>query len=391
MRRSAWLLVTVMLGCEATPTTQTPDAARTDVHVSLDAAAPEDGASVDDVPLVDLDAFSRDPAQWDVQHAGPYRAGYHTWEVTYTPTGAAPRTIRLHVWYPTRVTVGDGAVYRAIFRDPATFVDAPLAPPIRADGKYPVHVYSHGRMGFGPTSYFLMRYFATHGWVSIAPDHTGDTLGGSDTLPASIYWQRSADISTALDTLEHLDAGDPLRGLCDTSRVLLSGHSFGTHTVWSSAGATFDPAGVAARCTALGSCTDADRAAFTRGLRDPRVVAAIPLAGAISRDWFGADGHRTVTIPMLSMSGSADPVGADTQFATTAPVDLTWIDVRDACHQFFALGTCSTIDNQLQTPIVGVYALAFARRHVLQDASAAVRDILEGRTVISDRVTLRRR
>ena len=39
------------------------------------------------------------------------------------------------------------------------------------------------------------------------------------------------------------------------------------------------------------------------------------------------------------MSGTADPVGADAQFMTTAPVDVTWIDAR-RLPPVLALGGC---------------------------------------------------
>ena len=47
------------------------------------------------------------------------------------------------------------------------------------------------------------------------------------------------------------------------------------------------------------------------------------------------------------------------------------------------------IDDALQGPIVGTYALAFARRHLLGDADPAVRAILDGTRAVHERVTLR--
>ena len=56
---------------------------------------------------------------------------------------------------------------------------ASLAAP--ADGKgYPVHVYSHGSSGFPATSFRMARYFASHGWLYVAPTHVGNTLGSPE-------------------------------------------------------------------------------------------------------------------------------------------------------------------------------------------------------------------
>lgn len=374
----------------------TPDAtARDDLG-----GATDDRQAVDEQPVtpprdvpppIDLGSAPLDPAAWPVDRPGPYRVGYRTFRHTYTPRGSStPRTLPMHIWYPTLVAEGAHPTYAIIFPDPNSYVDAPPAPPAHPRG-YPVHVYSHGHRGFGPTSHFLMRYFASHGWISVAPDHTGNTLLDTpDPRPAALYYWRSLDVSAALDAVGNLSPGDPLAGRIDARTAVLSGHSFGTHTVWASAGATFDVDALRPMCTAETSCGAAELAEFERGVADPRFVAVIPMAGAISRSWFGPEGHRTVRVPVFAMSGSDDPVGADTQFATATGVDLTWIDVRGACHQFFALGRCSMIDDALQAPIVGTYALAFARRHLLGDTGPAITSILDGTQVVHERVTYRR-
>jgi hypothetical protein len=84
-------------------------------------------------------------------------------------------------------------------------------------------------------------------------------------------------------------------------------------------------------------------------------------------------------------------VGADAQFMTATGSDLTWIDVQGGCHQYFALGACMNIPDAEQTPIVGTYALAFARKHLLNDPDAAVAAVLAGTRPVSSRVTYQRR
>lgn len=353
-------------------------------------------ASADAPDLPDLvDAETAQPVSpslaFDFTQPGPFRVGHRTLPMSYLPPGSTElRSSTLHLWYPTADTSGPVVFYEGLFPDPEAIADAAPAAPLEPGG-YPVHAYSHGHRGFAATSAFLMRRFASHGWVAVAPDHTGNTL--ADTLeprPAAMYHWRSSDISAALSALAALPEGDPLRGLAATDRVLLSGHSFGAHTTWMSAGARFDPALIAAACEGdgeLAPCTALDRQVFAAGVADPRVVAIVPMAGTIRRELVGPDGHTSVAVPILAMSGGEDPVGADLQYTSTAGLDLTWIELAGACHQSFALGGCSSLDDDEAFGLISAWALAFGRRHVLFDAGAATRALLEGETLLSDEVT----
>jgi predicted dienelactone hydrolase len=367
-----------------------------DAGTELDAGT-QDAGSTDASRFTFPDAISPvgDPASWDVRARGPFRVGYRVLSHTYTPRGGGgPRTIPVHVWYPTWALSGPSATYARIVFDPDSFREAPPAPPAHTGG-YPVHVFSHGDRGFAGTTAFVNRYLASHGWVTIAPDHMGNTLGEPvrDPRPYALYHLRSQDVSAALDAVTALPPSDPLKsaGPIATTRAVLSGHSFGTHTVWASIGATFDVEGLRPRCTAAIGCTEADLGVFAMGVSDPRFIAAIPMAGSINRSLFGPMGHASVRVPILAMSGTADPVGADAQYASTDPLPMTWIDIRGACHQFFAIGACAEIPDVEQDRIVSAWALAFSRRHLLADESPAIRALLDGSAPVSDRVTVRRR
>jgi predicted dienelactone hydrolase len=334
---------------------------------------------------------------WAVDAAGPFGTGYRTLPITYMAAGTGEdRTLDIHVWYPTEATTGEHPTYEVFFDDPISIVDAPLAPPSHPDG-YPVHVYSHGNMGFGGASPFLMRYFASHGWVVVAPDHTGNTLSDNvDPRPPSIYLQRATDVSAVLDWLEGLPSDDPLYKKAMTERVVLSGHSFGAHTCWASAGASFDMDLVTTQCEASsgpfpgGPCSETELAAYAQGVGDARVVGVIPMAGSIDRALFGDQGHTSVTIPVFAMSGTDDPVGAEQQFTSTEGVDMTWIDIEGGCHQAFALGFCDHIADEKVFPIIQTYALAFGRRHVLSDLSNGVVGRLDGSISVADEVEFHR-
>ncbi|MEZ4265238.1 MAG: hypothetical protein R3F39_02580 [Myxococcota bacterium] len=316
---------------------------------------------------------------------GPFHVGYRSFEHTYTPRGLSEeRTITLHVWYPTEATSGDNPTYQVLFVDEESFVNAPAAPPL--DATYPVHVHSHGHQGFGGGSAALMRRFASQGWVAVAPDHVGDLLGAhGDSGTIAHYIKRPGDISAALDALAALPANDPLAKV-DVSRVTMSGHSRGCHTVWSVAGASFD-----ADAGGLDAATPDELAVFAEGFRDPRVVAAIPMAGTYSRDWYGVDGYKDATIPMLSLTGSNDNASsARFQFDNLPGADLTWVELEGGCHETFALGFCDTLETQEGFEIVNAYAMAFARVKLLGDTDTKSLGILGGIFVVSPKATVHR-
>jgi predicted dienelactone hydrolase len=243
-------------------------------------------------------------------------------------------------------------------------------------------------MGFGPSSAFLMRYFASHGWLVGAPDHKGNTIADNiEPRPLAIYHLRSQDISAALDAI---GSSNDFEATANTKRVLLSGHSFGVHTCWASLGATFDMEAVSQQC-ADSDCPQADLDIIQGGFGDPRIVAAILMAGSIDRALFGENGHSSVTAPLLSMSGTLDPVGADSQFDSTASVDLTWIDIDGGCHQSFALGICDTLDADSGFAVINTYAMAFGRAHILSDSSEKTLGILDGSVQVSPLVSFQRR
>jgi predicted dienelactone hydrolase len=334
-----------------------------------------------------------DPFAWSVLEDGPFNTGFRSWYVVYEPPVGETRTIFLNVWYPTEAAAGEAVAYLdGLQPDPEAFGDAAAAEPVYTAG-YPVQVYSHGDQGWGGTSADLMRAFASHGWVVIAPDHTGNTLVDNiQPEPTAIYVHRPSDITASLNALEALDSGDPLAA-ADTSRVLMSGHSFGAYTTWANSGATYDAQSLETHCLDLaeGSCSEEELAAFVSGeLAEPRVSAGITLAGSISRGFFGPEGHLGVQGPMLLMSGTSDSESTPESWDSLQGIERTWVELEGGCHQTFALGVCSSLDTEEGFHIVNSYALAFGRKHLLADTSAEVADILDGSLMVSEKARLER-
>ncbi len=331
--------------------------------------------------------------EWAVDTPGPYGIGYRTWDVQYDPgLGEGLRTVRLNLWYPTEQTDGETPTYTVGSSDDSVVLDAAPAPPVHG-GHYPVHAHSHGDQGWGATSAFLSRYLASHGWVTVAPDHTDNTLlDNEDPKPTDIYIHRAKDISASLDALEGLASDDPLHELADTTSVVLSGHSAGAYTTWAAGGAAFDMATVRSGCEEdVGSCTDAELAAFSAGLGDERIVAAVPMAGTYRDEWFGDSGYRSASAPYLYLSGSNDAGGQEEQWMALTEMDLTWVELTGGCHQSFALGACATLDVETGFHIVQTYVLSFARRYVLGDDDPTVMGILDGSISVAPEAVFQRR
>ncbi len=358
----------------------------------VSASSQDTSGAADDAAADAVDASAGHPSlAWAVDQPGPHQIGYRRFDITYEGEGGiGKRTVPLHVWYPTDATSGTHPEpYGQILSDPHSWVNVPAAKP--DDGvAWPVMVYSHGHQGFAGSTAFVPWHFASHGWVVAAPDHVGNLL--SDAIlprPTWIYYARSFDISAAIDRVAALGPDDGFgAGKPDTKRVLLTGHSFGAHTCWSAAGASFDLPLIQEDCKADGGmivkddCSDAAMAVFAKGLRDERIVAAVPMAGTMHRGLNGPDGHKTAKIPVLSLSGTKDKIGADKQFDECSGCDLIWVELKDATHQSFGL-TCSQPGTKDVSCVeTKRWSLAMGRRHVLDDPSVV--PLLEGETQRSD-------
>jgi predicted dienelactone hydrolase len=173
------------------------------------------------------------------------------------PEAGQPRRLPLEVWYPAveaaraaeretihlfhelppdlqeGLTIEDlGALPTIAVRDAAVRADE--------DDRYPLVIFSHGKGGTRLQSNFYTAYLASHGYVVVAPDHSGDTIvellrevkaAGNiqpdSTVEALVY--RPEDVIAILDLLPVTIDAELLERI-DDDRVGLSGHSFGAIT-----------------------------------------------------------------------------------------------------------------------------------------------------------------
>ncbi|MBW7865103.1 MAG: dienelactone hydrolase family protein [Candidatus Hydrogenedentes bacterium] len=131
------------------------------------------------------------------------------------------------------------------------------------DGLFPLLLFSHGNGGLRMQNAFWCEHMASHGYIVMAPDHTGncaatfvdgalvlfENSGDGRTRSAA---DRPKDLSFLIDEMGRLNAGNDSRflGRVDLEKIGAAGHSFGGFT-----------------CSWLVNA-------------DPRVKAIAPMAGA---------------------------------------------------------------------------------------------------------------
>ena len=404
---ATYALSAVASGCAETDESSSPEPFDVQPQDPRDATIPDvvtvDGDEELDSAMADVaalrpddaggsDASTRPPPPlparpWPVTEPGPYRVGYRKMTPTvYVPDGqsdADARELRTVVWYPTRATEGDPTRYMALFARPEVLGGAPLG----VDAPAPLLLFSHGNASFAEQSFFFTEFMATHGWVVVAFDHTGNTFRDPET-PDEIIELRPQDVSAVIDRFLDLPADDPLYGLI-SDQVAVAGHSFGGYTTLAVAGARFDVDAIAAACES-GTVDERVCAYLTRsetrlraGFNDPRVKIAIPMT-PFGAPVFGA-GLADIDIPVVLMTGQrditlpnaseGDPIWA----ALDGPDDMR-VDMVTAGHFTFT-NLCDAIPGQalddgcgegFMPPerafrVINAYALAAARKHLLGD------------------------
>lgn len=151
--------------------------------------------------------------------------------------------------------------------------------PVRK-GRYPLVIFSHGNGGSRNQNTFWCDYLASHGYIIVSPDHTGNarwTIIDGKPIPFQASERnnsakdRPLDVSFLLDQMIKLDKGADKRfaGRIDTERVAVAGMSFGSFT------------------------------AHWVADQDPRFKAVIAMSGAPLA-------HTNLSVPSLRMLGTED-------------------------------------------------------------------------------------
>lgn len=352
----------------------------------------------DPVETAPLTAFDRVEA-WEGQ--GTWSVGYREWSTTYTTaTTGELRTLRLVAWYPTSETAGATVSHpgplsaRGVLREAAP-----------ADGAFPVWLFSHGHQGDVDNATHLMAHAASHGWVAVATEHTGNILADGSERQTEIYVDRPYDVRATLDALE-----GGVDGLPDTTdQVFGTGHSFGGYTMFLSAGAGWALSHWDPICSAGGE-DDAFCSTWRpelvslmgQGAADPRIDAFATLSGG---NWaqIREEGFASVDAPLLQFSavldgsvdnpGNSDPIWRDLPAGEHLRVDIAHGD-HQTYTDFAGVGSgvipgthVDALEASRGHRLLYVYLHAFATKHVLGE-SDGVDDLLDGSFVVDSEAAL---
>jgi dienelactone hydrolase len=153
--------------------------------------------------------------------------------------------------------------------------------PEGASGEHPLAVYSHGFVSSRHGGTYLAEHLASHGYVVVSADYPLTHIQAPGGPNASDVVHQPADVSFLIDRAMALEGAErPFEGEIDAERIGVFGLSLGGIT------------------TTL--------VAFHPEWRDPRVAAAISIAGA--GDVFGPRFFDHAAIPFLMIAGTADAI-----------------------------------------------------------------------------------
>jgi predicted dienelactone hydrolase len=277
--------------------------------------------------LLAADARAGRPRYADPNELGPYGVGHRVHELA--DAARNDRYLRTEVWYPTEVDAA-GAPTFYDFQFFGLGLTSPIAieaAPVAHGLGFPLILFSHGSGGVSFQSTPLMERLASHGFVVISPNHTGNTtndvFGGTSTPFYVTAENRPRDISFLIDWMlaRNLDPVDEFYLKVNPNRIGVTGHSFGGFTALVAASGY--------HVAAQGIDVDAD----------PRVKAIAPIAPA--SDLISDEDLLTIDVPVLLLSAELDdttPVVTN----TTRPWELLTArpfyraDILGAQHLAFA-------------------------------------------------------
>ena len=183
------------------------------------------------------------------------------------------------------------------------------------EGTFPLIVFSHGNGGMRSQNVFWCEHLASHGYIVVAPDHSGNCLMTlldgtvkpyNDAGREQAAKDRPLDVTFLIDWMTRLNAGGDSRFLAkvDLEHVAVAGHSFGGYT------------------------------AAMVAQSDDRVDAIVPMAG-VSLEW---GPHHTPVLMFLA--GEDDTIGLEGNTRMRAYFDEATgpkylVDVPDAGHYSF--------------------------------------------------------
>jgi predicted dienelactone hydrolase len=261
---------------------------------------------IQDVQTDEISIVKPDPAQW-----GPYQVGMTSFQLFDMKR---LRLVPTTVWYPAIPQGQSKAKYLLIIEGNA-YNEAPHD---TKGAPYPLILFSHGFKGLAVQSVSYTEFLASQGYVVAAMDHQGNTLTdffSDDKKVAEVAIERPVDVKFVYDEMLKLNAGGSilLKGMIDTTRVAVTGHSFGGYTAIMVAGGEVNVSDAQKACASgapsdifcdyVGYWPSGEIVKLDPGI--PSLKAAAYLApGGYSA--FGDDGLSKVKVPSMIFGGTLD-------------------------------------------------------------------------------------
>lgn len=209
-------------------------------------------------------------------------------------------------------------------------------PKVKNNQPLPLVVISHGLGGDLTTFAYFAKHLASQGFAVAVPEHPGSSskqikalLNGldSDVTPPQELIDRPLDIKFLLDNLAR-----NYKGKINTDNVGMIGQSFGAYTALAIAGAEINWSTLNRDCLNLDDswnlslliqCLALQIPVIETGadLRDKRITAVIAI-NPLTSSVFGEASLSKINIPVMLVSGSADPV---TPALSEQIVPFTWL------------------------------------------------------------------
>ena len=165
---------------------------------------------------------------------GPWAVGHTSFEIVDTDRGDRP--LPIEAWYPADPEDAVGEATRYPLLPPLLFLPSPLAIddlPVLDRPWMPLVVFSHGSGGLNIQSTGLTELLASHGFVVVAPNHTGNTIFDDPPDPFSVTAvNRPLDVSFLIDHMleRSHDPADRFHYRISPLAIGVVGHSFGGYT-----------------------------------------------------------------------------------------------------------------------------------------------------------------
>ncbi len=268
---------------------------------------------------------------------------YGLWEVghksfTAIDSTREDRSLLVDVWYPVdpdKAKWGVLAKYPLLGPLGLTADIAMMCKPVSEDPDRNLIVFSHGYCGTNTQSTPLMETLASHGFIVVSPEHTGNAQASPTDSFDDAAANRVPDVSFIIDTMlaRNNDPEDCFYNRLKEDSVGVVGHSFGG-------------------MTAIGSA-----AGWAGAEADPRVSAIVPISAVIDatiqsdhRDspnaGFSEEQLSAISVPVMLIGGTEDinvPIENNALAFEWIPAPVYKVDVEGATHTHFA-NICAIAD-----------------------------------------------